>query len=326
MPTWLGLFGPQRLWCVLPFFHINAEAYSLMTALANGYPMHVGAKFRASTFWRDAADLSVTAVNLIGAMLAILAKQPEDLFVPGTLRTIYAAPALEPPANRAFETRFGVKIVTGFGMSETTFGTIESPTSRAKAGSIGRARQHPAGLVPNELRIVAADGTEVPDGEVGELQFRNPAMTPGYWNAPEISARTLADGWLHTGDAGYVDPDGDVILVGRYKEMIRRRGENIAPREVEDVLTLHPAVREAAVIGVPSELSEEDVVACVILEPGQTADEESLRAWSAQRLAPYKVPLRVVFRDAFPLTPTMRVAKDRLRTEVLPLLAQGAPS
>jgi len=326
MPTWLGLFGPQRLWCVLPFFHINAEAYSLMTALANGYPMHVGAKFRASTFWRDAADLSVTAVNLIGAMLAILAKQPEDLFVPGTLRTIYAAPALEPTANRAFETRFGVKIVTGFGMSETTFGTIESPTSRAKAGSIGRARQHPAGLVPNELRIVAADGTEVPDGEVGELQFRNPAMTPGYWNAPEISARTLADGWLHTGDAGYVDPDGDVILVGRYKEMIRRRGENIAPREVEDVLTLHPAVREAAVIGVPSELSEEDVVACVILEPGQTADEESLRAWSAQRLAPYKVPLRVVFRDAFPLTPTMRVAKDRLRTEVLPLLAQGAPS
>ena len=92
------------------------------------------------------------------------------------------------------------------------------------------------------------------------------------------------------------------------------------------MLTLHPAVRETAVIGVPSELSEEDVVACVILEPEQTVDEESLRAWSAQRLAPYKVPLRIVFRDAFPLTPTMRVAKDQLRTEVLPLLAQGAPS
>ena len=180
--------------------------------------------------------------------------------------------------------------------------------------------------MPNELRIVRPDGTAAPDGEAGELQFRNPAMTPGYWNATEITARTLADGWLHTGDAGFIDPDGDVILVGRYKEMIRRRGENIAPREVEDVLTLHPAVRETAVIGVPSELSEEDVVACVILEPEQTVDEESLRAWSAQRLAPYKVPLRIVFRDAFPLTPTMRVAKDQLRTEVLPLLAQGAPS
>lgn len=326
MPTWLRLEGPQRLWCVLPFFHINAEAYSLMTALASGYPMHVGEKFRASTFWRDAAELDVTEVNLIGAMLAILAKQPDDLFVPGSLRTIYAAPALEPPANRAFEARFGVRIVTGFGMSETTFGTIESATSRDKAGSIGRARQHPTGVIENELRIVTPAGAVARNGEVGELQFRNPAMTPGYWNAPEISARTLADGWLHTGDAGFVDPDGDVILVGRYKEMIRRRGENIAPREVEDVLELHPAVREAAVIGVPSSLSEEDVVACVILEPDGTADEETLRAWCAERLAPFKVPLRVVFRDAFPLTPTMRVAKDRLRAEILPLLAQGAPT
>jgi crotonobetaine/carnitine-CoA ligase len=326
MPTWLGFAGPQRLWCVLPFFHINAEAYSLMTALANGYPMVVGEKFRASTFWRDAAALDVTAVNLIGAMLAILEKQPIDLFVPGALRTIYAAPALEPSANRAFEARFGVRIVAGFGMSETTFGTIETPTSRNKAGSIGRARQHPAGLVRNDLRIVTPEGAVARDGEVGELQFRNPAMTPGYWNAPEITARTLADGWLHTGDAGYVDPDGDVILVGRYKEMIRRRGENIAPREVEDVLVEHPAVRDAAVIGVPSTLSEEDVVACVILEAGRSADEAELRGWCAQRLAPYKVPLRVVFRDAFPLTPTMRVAKDRLRAEVLPLLAQGAPT
>ncbi len=323
MRSWIALGERERLWCLLPFFHINAQAYSLMTALANGFPLTVSPKFRASTFWRDAAALDVTEVNLIGAMVAILANQPGDMFVPGPLRTIYAAPALDPEQNRALERRFEVRIVTGFGMSENTFGCVESPTSRMKRASIGQPRVHPDGLVPNELRIVRPDGAAAARGEPGELQFRNAAITPGYWNAPEITARTLEGGWLHTGDAGLVDDDGDVILVGRYKEMIRRRGENIAPREVEDALALHPDVREAAVIGVPSALSEEDVVACVIRVPGGTANEEALRAWCGERLAPYKVPLRVLFRDAFPLTPTMRVAKAQLKAEILPLLQES---
>ncbi len=323
MRAWLGLGAVERLWCVLPFFHINAQAYSLMTALANGYELAVSPKFRASTFWRDAAELGVTEVNLIGAMLAILARRPQETFVPGALRTIYAAPVLDPPANRALEARFGVRIVTGFGMSECTFGCIETPTSRAKAASVGRPRAHPDGLIPNELRIVARAGEPVPPGTVGELQLRNAAVTPGYWNAPEITERTLHDGWLRTGDAGYVDGDGDVVLVGRYKEMIRRRGENIAPREVEDALALHPGVAQAAVVGVPSALSEEDVVACVVRAPGATVGEAELRAWCATRLAPYKVPVHVVFLDAFPLTPTMRVAKERLKAEVAPLLAHA---
>jgi crotonobetaine/carnitine-CoA ligase len=321
MRSWLGLLDAERLWCVLPFFHINAQAYSLMTALANGYELVVTPKFRASTFWRDAADLGVTEVNLIGAMLAILARQPPEAFVVGALRTIYAAPALEPPENRAFESRFGVRIVTGFGMSENTFGCIESLTSRPKSGSIGRPRNHPDGLISNELRIVTPAGEVAPPGTVGELQFRNAAATPGYWNAPEITERVLQDGWLRTGDAGYVDGDGDVLLVGRYKEMIRRRGENVAPREVEDALALHPGVQQAAVVGVPSSLSEEDVVACVIRAPGATVDEAELRAWCAARLAPYKIPERIVFLDAFPLTPTMRVAKEQLKAEIAPLLA-----
>lgn len=323
MRSWLHLGESETLWCVLPFFHINAQAYSLMTALANGYALVVSPKFRASTFWRDAAELGVTEVNLIGAMLAILARQPAEMFVPGALHTIYAAPALEPPQNRAFETRFGARIVTGFGMSECTFGCIETPTSRAKSSSVGQPRAHPRGLIPNELRIVAPSGEPAPRGTVGELQFRNAAVTPGYWKAPEITERTLQGGWLRTGDAGYVDGDGDVVLVGRYKEMIRRRGENVAPREVEDALALHPGVAQAAVVGVPSSLSEEDVVACVVRAPGATADEAELRAWCATRLAPYKIPVRVVFLDALPLTPTMRVAKERLKAEIAPQLAEA---
>ncbi|MEO7039454.1 MAG: AMP-binding protein [Candidatus Elarobacter sp.] len=324
MAAWLGLARDERLWCVLPLFHINAQAYSLMTALANGYALVVSPKFRASTFWRDAAELQVTEVNLTGAMLAILAQQPADRFVPGALRTIYAAPALSPDENHRFETRFGVRIVTGFGMSENTFGTIQSATSKAKLNSIGRPRSHPNGTIVNEMRVVSPDGDVLRAGEVGELQFRSAAVTPGYWNAPEVSARTIVDGWLRTGDAGYLDAEGDVMLVGRYKEMIRRRGENIAPREVEEVLMLHDGVENAAVIGVPSPLSEEDVVACVIRAAGSDVDEEGLRAWCAARLAPYKVPQRVVFREAFPLTATMRVAKVRLAAEIAPLAGAGA--
>jgi carnitine-CoA ligase len=324
MPAWIGLGADERIWSILPFFHINAQAYSLMTALANGYPLRISEKFRASTFWRDAARLGVTEVNVIGAMLAILARQPEQMFVPGSLRLVYAAPALEPAENWRFEERFGVRIASGFGMSENVFGCIESPTSRAKPSCIGRPRQHPAGLIHNELRIVTPEGEVAATGTVGELQFRSAAVTPGYWNAPEITARTLRDGWLHTGDAGYVDADGDVVLVARYKEMIRRRGENIAPGEVEDALLLHPGVQQAAVVGVPSSLTEEDVVAAIVRRTPSEVEGEELRAWCAARLAPYKVPSRFVFLDAFPLTPTMRVAKDRLKAEIAPLLANGA--
>ncbi len=323
MRAWLGLGAVERLWCVLPFFHINAQAYSLMTALANGYPLVVSPKFRASTFWRDAAELGVTEVNLIGAMLAILARQPAEMFVPRRaahdLRRARARAGREPRARSALRRahRDGLRDVR-----------VHVRLHRdADVAREGRERRAPArasgGLIPNELRIVAPSGDVAAPGTVGELQFRNAAVTPGYWNAPEITERTLHDGWLRTGDAGYVDADGDVVLVGRYKEMIRRRGENIAPREVEDALALHPGVAQAAVVGVPSSLSEEDVVACVVRAPGATVGEAELRAWCATRLAPYKIPARVVFLDAFPLTPTMRVAKERLKAEIAPLLAEA---
>jgi acyl-CoA synthetase (AMP-forming)/AMP-acid ligase II len=140
-------------------------------------------------------------------------------------------------------------------------------------------------------------------------------MTPGYWNAPEVTAATIKDGWLHTGDAGFRDQEGDVFLTGRYKEMIRRRGENIAPAEVEDALLAHPTVRAAAAFGVPTGLMEDEVVAVVVLRDGARPDEAALKAWAATRLAAYKVPSRIHFRDSLPTTATHRVAKDSLRKE-----------
>jgi crotonobetaine/carnitine-CoA ligase len=314
-PEWIGLEGSQRLWACLPLFHINAQAYSLMTALAHGFALALTPRFHASTFWRDAQALGVTSVNVVGAMLEFLAGQPESTWVESQLRAIYAAPGPPPAQRDRLEARFGVRILTGYGMSENPFGCAESVTSRMKAGSIGRPRQPASRVFENELRIVKPEGGDVEPGEVGELCFRNPVLTPGYWNAPGVTAATIKDGWLQTGDAGYRDHDGDVFLTGRFKDMIRRRGENIAPAEVEDALLAHPTVRAAAVFGVPAGLLEDEVVAVVVLRDGVEADEAALKAWAATRLAAYKMPSRIHFRQSLPTTATHRVAKDLLRKE-----------
>jgi crotonobetaine/carnitine-CoA ligase len=314
-PGWIGLKAPQRLWGCMPLFHINAQAYSLMTALTHGFALALTPKFHASTFWRDARALEVTSVNLVGAMLEYLAAQPADTWVASSLRTIYVAPGPPPAQRERLEARFQVRIVTGYGMTENTFGCAESVSSRIKAGSCGRPRQPASGAFENELRIVRPEGGDVEAGEVGELCFRNPVMMPGYWNAPEVTAAAIKDGWLHTGDAGFRDTDGDVFLTGRFKDMIRSRGENIAPAEVEDALLAHPTVRAAAAIGIPAGLLEDEVVAVVVLRDGVQPDEAELKAWASTRLAAYKVPNRIYFRDALPMTITHRVAKDRLRRE-----------
>jgi carnitine-CoA ligase len=303
-PSWIGLTADDRLWTCMPLFHLNAQAYSLMTALAHGLPLTLSARFSASRFWHDARAADATATNLVGAMLELLARQPEDAFTPGPLRTIYAAPAPSGPDRMALERRFEVRIVTGYGMTELPFGTIESETSRAKPRSIGRPRRHPWRPLRNEVRIA----------DDGELQFRNPTVSPGYWNADDGIART-ADGWLRTGDVGRIDADGDLVLTGRAKQMIRRRGENIAPLEIEEVLMSHPDVLLAAAFGVPSDLTEEEVAAAVVLRPGAAGDE--LLEWCSKRLAPFKVPLRIDVRRELPMTPSMRVAKDVLAREFL---------
>jgi crotonobetaine/carnitine-CoA ligase len=315
-PGWIGLGERECLWACLPLFHINAQAYSLMTALAHGFPMALSDRFHATTFWSDAGRLGATSVNLIGAMLAFLERQSEDAWVDSGLRTIYAAPAPVPDQRRRLEARFRVRITGGYGMSENTFGCAESPTSREKPGSVGRPRQPVSGAFVNELRIVRHDGSDAEGGEPGQLCFRNPVLTPGYWNAADVTARTIVDGWLRTGDLGYRDADGDVFLSGRSKEMIRRRGENIAPAEVEAALLEHPQVESAAVFGIPSADTEEEVVAAVVPRGGGL-DEEALRSFAAERLARYKVPSVIVFRSSLPMTPTMRVAKEVLRHEYL---------
>lgn len=312
-PFWMGLTAADRLMTSLPLFHINAPAYSVMGSLACGAGLILLPRFSASTFLDSARRHGATEFNAIGAMLEILMRQPAQ---PGDadtpLRLCYTGPAPARERQEEIERRFGLQIVVGYAMSESPYGLIWPRGSRP-FGTLGTVRQHPAMGVVNEARVVDDDGNDLPPGETGELLLRNPVITPGYWGMPEETARVITpDGWLHTGDLVTRDAGGVCTFVARKKEVLRRRGENLSPAEVEEAVASHPSVLECAVIGVPSELSEEEVKAFVVPAPGVSLDFAGLRAHAAGLLASYKVPRYWQAITELPRTPTARVAKHRL--------------
>ncbi len=313
-PYWLGLTRTDRLMTSLPLFHVNAPAYSVCGSLAVGAGLVLLPRFSASGFLDAARRHGATQFNAIGAMVEMLMRQPprpDDTDHP--LRLCYTGPA--PPKERhlEIERRFGLRVTSGYALSESPYGLVWQGGERP-FGTLGRPRQHPVLGEINSARVVDGQGADVPAGETGELLLRNPAVTPGYWGMPEATAAAItADGWLHTGDLVTPNPDGTFTFVARRKEVIRRRGENLSPLEVEEVLEAHPAVLEAAVVGVPSELSEEDVKAFVVAVGGRGLDFAELRDWVSSRLAAFKVPTVWEQLDALPRTPTDRVAKHQLR-------------
>lgn len=314
--SWVGAGPADRLLALLPLFHINAQAYSTMGAIAAGATLVVAPRFSASGFWPLAAASGATQFNCVGAMMQILLKRapaPEERA--HSVRVAYCAPALPPEAHREAETRFGLRVVIGYGLSECTYGTITPLASPPRPPSMGVPRQHPAGATLNELRLAAPGGEAVPAGKPGEIWLRNDAVMAGYHGDLEATEAALAGGWLHTGDIAVADADGWLTFVDRKAHQIRRRGENVASVEIEERLAAHPAVLEAAVVGVPSELGEEDVKAFVLLRDGAAASASELAGWCAAALAPFKVPRYVEIRDSLPRTPTHRVAKHRLRAE-----------
>jgi carnitine-CoA ligase len=217
---------------------------------------------------------------------------------------VYGALALPEPLHRAFEERFRVALCVGYGMSETTFGTVWPLDAPPRYGTMGRLRQHPRLGEVNHARVVAEDGS---DASEGELWLSNPATMAGYWNLAEHT------GWLKTGDLVRRDEDGYFTFVSRKKDVIRRRGENVTAAEIEGVLAAFAGVREVAVIGVPSDLGEEDIVAYVAPDPGVSLDVAAVTAWARARLADFKVPQVIHVRDALPRTATERIAKHLLR-------------
>ncbi len=318
-PHWMGLTSGDRLMTSLPLFHINAPIYSVLGSLACGAGLVLLPRFSASGFLDAARRHGATEFNAIGAMLEILMRQPErpdDADNP--LRLCYTGPAPERSRQEAIERRFGIRIVVGYALSESPYGLIWPRGSRPY-GTLGTVRQHPYLGRVNEARVVGEDGAELGPGQTGELWLRNPVITPGYWQMPEETAAVLVPGeegspgpWLRTGDLVTVNADGTYTFVGRLKEVLRRRGENLSPLEVEEVLDSHPAVLESAVTGVGSELGEEEIKAFIVPAPGARADFAELRGYAAERLSAFKVPRYWQLIDELPRTPTARLARHRL--------------
>lgn len=298
------------LYTGLPFFHTSAHGTTGPAILAGAKAVLVE-RFSASRMFDDCRRWQCTSAKFIGSMLAILMKQPPSaLDADNPLRLMVGAAA---PRQiwQAFEKRFQTRLLELYGMTECS-GCLVNPYDDRRPGSCGKA------INGYEARLVDEDGNEVPTGQPGEIVVRPQRAhlgTTGYYRQPDATLELFRDLWIHTGDLATQDADGYFYYVDRKKQALRRRGENISSFEVEAVIGGHPAVLESCVVGVPSELGEDEVKAVVVLRPGASASARELIAWCESRLAYFAIPRYVAFRSTLPKTPSERVEKYRLRDE-----------
>lgn len=299
------------MYTCLPLYHANALFVTTVSALAAGASVGLDKRFSASRFWDRVRFYRATTFNLLGAMIPILMKQPER---PGdkdhrVKRIVTSACPAELWAR--FEERFGVEIWEGYGAVDGG-GAMLMNIGNAPKGSIGK----PLGV---KVRIVDEDWNDVPAGERGELVTMarkgrtDSDGTVEYFKNGEATGKKVKDGWIRTGDFVYQDRKGYFYFVGRDSESMRRRGENVSTYEVEVEILKHPAVQEAAVYGVPSELGEEDIMASLVLVDGKNATAEELVRFLGDKLAYFAVPRYWRFANELPKTGTHRVIKNELR-------------
>ena len=294
--------------CVQPLFHIDARAF-LVSCLHLGCVAVLGERFRVSTFWDQVREHQATLFGTIGTMLWMLYKQPprpDDRDNPARAASCSSTPG---EILRAFEERFGLRIIEMYGLTECVVLTGET-RDNTQPGRIGRA-------IPQvEAQIVDDMDAPVEVGAIGELIFRpreSFAMMQGYWNKPEATAEAWRNLWFHTGDLVREYPDGMLEYIGRKKDSIRRRGENVSAWEVEQACANHPSVLDVAAIGVASDVGEEDVAVVVVEVPGKTLDPADLVAFVSKDLPRFAVPRYVEIVDSLPKGPSERVEKGKVR-------------
>jgi crotonobetaine/carnitine-CoA ligase len=304
----LRLRPDDVLYCPYPLFHVDAAVCTVAVALVLGATAALGERFSVRGFWDEIRAFGATVFDFMGATLTMLFKQParpDDADNP--IRLAWGVPM--PEFADEFERRFDLRLVELYGLTDAGLVVFQPLDEPRRPGACGRP------VPPFEVRLLDDDGVEVPIGGVGEIAIRagEPGlMLQGYYGMPEATSDALRDGWFHTGDLGRFDADGFLSFVGRRKEAIRRRGENISAFEIEEVVESHPAVLEAAAYGVPSELTEEDVMIAVALAPGRSLPPEELLAFCEPRMARHMLPRYVDFLDRLPRTPTAKIEKYRL--------------
>lgn len=305
----------DRMLCILPMFHVNALFYSLGGALASGAALILGGRFSASRFWSLAAESRATQVNMLGSIGRILALRPRAEFVPGhALDRVYCVP-MPADVQRVFREAFGVRwIAEGYGMSEIPGIFAQPYGSEPQPGTMGRVCRHPDGRALGDVRIVDEEGRDVPMGQAGMLLVRTELVMQGYFEAPDLTRAAMRDGYFVTGDQVREVAPGTFAFVARDKDIIRRRGENIAAAEIDQAAMTCPGVGEAAAVAVPSPLGEDDILLAIVPGPdvGAALTAEAVHADLRARLAPAKLPRYVAIVASVPYGPTQRVLRFKL--------------
>ncbi len=304
----LALTAGDRALNVMPLFHIHGLVAGLLAPLGAGGEVCCTPGFNALSFFRwlgEARPTWYTAVPTMHQAILARAGQHRETIETNPLRFIRSSSAPMPPQVIAeLEERFGAPVVESYGMTEAAHQMASNPLppGARKAGTVGRA----AGP---EIAIMGAEGTLLPPNATGEVVIRGPTVTSGYVNNPKANTEAFTQGWFRTGDQGVLDADGYLTITGRLKEIIIRGGEKIAPREVDEVLMDHPAVRQVVTFAVPHHMLGEEVGAAVVLNGGAAVSEKDLRAFCATRLASFKVPRTIIFVDEIPKGATGKIQR-----------------
>ena len=307
---------PQdRAFCVLPVYHINGAMVTVSAPLYSGSSVVMPQRFSATDYWRLVAEHRCTWSSIVPTIIKYLldraAQEPYDFGNDERLAGFRFARSASAPLAAVtleqWEQTFKVPMIETLGLTETA-GTVASnplPPAPRKPGSVGL----PYG---NEIIIVDAHGEECPPQVVGELIMRGSNLLDLYYKNPEATAESIREGWFYSGDLGMKDEDGYIFITGRSKELIIRGGENIAPREIDDVLYKHEAILEAAAVGVDDENYGQEVVACVALRDGYQCSEDELKAFCEAGVGKYKMPKTVYFFDELPKGPSGKILRLKL--------------
>ena len=307
---WLNFSEQDRLLTIMPLFHMNAVSVTTMSALYAGGSTVISPKFSASQFWKIISDYRVTSFGSVATMLSmLLSKYPEGVpegLTTDQLRFAMCGSAPVPAeVMKKFEETFKCPVVEGYGLSESTCRSTFNPPNERRPGSCGLP-------IGNEMKVVDDHDNEVDDRQLGEIVLRGENILKGYYKNPEATSMAFRNGWFHTGDIGYRDEDGYFFIVDRKSDMIIRGGENIYPREIDEVLYQHPAVAAAATIGIPDQLYGEEVAAFVVPKDGCEVTEADLISYCTERLADYKCPKSIRIVPDIPKGPTGKLLKREL--------------
>lgn len=306
------LTSDDRGLCSLPLYHINAEIVSAVAPLLSGGSVVMPHRFSVSDFWELISIYQCTWFSVVPTIISYLVAGSSIKDKPYHLEQVRfgrsASSALPSALHKAFEKQFGISIIETMGLTETAAPVFSNPLDPKdrKYGSPGRA-------VGNRVKIVDRKGRTVAPKIVGEIMVQGDNVMKAYYKAPQATAEAIEpDGWLHTGDMGYLDTDGFVFVTGRLKELIIKGGENIAPREIDEVLYRHAAVLEAAAVGIPDPHYGEDILACVALRPGKTCSESELQAYCLKNLGRFKSPKIIRLLPELPKGPSGKIQRLKL--------------